>query len=791
MAPISDSAKQIRFLSAIFAVLVIIVTNAVCFSRSLSAYFLADDFVHVAYLADVFNGHPEKLLENFTGNWMHAWGTQFYRPFISLTLALDYAIGQGNSYVFHISNLVYQIACSLLLFFIARRLLVGFLPQQQFVGAIAGALFFAMSPLHTEVVSWIIGRVDSVCLAFNLAAFYLYLRYRESRAISTFIGSIVCFVISLISKEMAVILPPLIVLHELFFGPDPKLMDRVKSALSESKWYFATLLAYLGVRILALGTLQGGYGGSIGESLSNSLANRLASLNKLFFPFNLEAIPPSNRLHKFVLNLYKFSAALLLVRFLLLHRARQQVKLVFFAILWTILALLPTYQVFNITDTLMCSRFAYFATAGLSLMFGFLLAPLWELDHEERKIKKYMWGARTSFLLIGLWLAVFGIITMRNNIPWAHAGGQVRSFHEAVKNECKDSDKIIVLNVPQRLAGAHLIYNGAMLSVLLSKPLSDPELKDRVFNFEPATYGDSDLISISRLRRLSAKNEEKAKILFWDMENKRFIPLKLNSASPFDKTFDLAALNEALKAPSNDVYLTVESPALGIESSAVDFIVLKVKVEKNAIPEKTPIILAWCGGSFPKFSDSDRRIFMPLIIDGEEHEYWFPVSEHKTWLSCQTIDRVRLQIPSPELKNKNDKVHFTSIRFVSNERLMPALTVTPGSALGEGVDGINRPVAADSLSVTLDASKIPGCKKVAVELSKPNSWFEHYTGTMRVKNFSKEAAKTFAGDGQKLDVKLTKRDFPSPAFYELRGFALDENGKVIGFSSDPLLLQID
>ena len=213
MAPISDSAKQIRFLSAIFAVLVIIVTNAVCFSRSLSAYFLADDFVHVAYLADVFNGHPEKLLENFTGNWMHAWGTQFYRPFISLTLALDYAIGQGNSYVFHISNLVYQIACSLLLFFIARRLLVGFLPQQQFVGAIAGALFFAMSPLHTEVVSWIIGRVDSVCLAFNLAAFYLYLRYRESRAISTFIGSIVCFVISLISKEMAVILPPLIVLH--------------------------------------------------------------------------------------------------------------------------------------------------------------------------------------------------------------------------------------------------------------------------------------------------------------------------------------------------------------------------------------------------------------------------------------------------------------------------------------------------------------------------------------------------------------------------------------------------
>lgn len=791
MAPTSNSAKQIRILSAVLAVLVIIVTNAICFSRSLSAYFLADDFVHVAYLADVFNGHPEKLLENFTGNWMHAWGTQFYRPFISLTLALDYAIGQGNSYVFHITNLTYQIACSLLLFFIARRLLSGFLPQQQFVGAIAGALFFALSPLHTEVVSWIIGRVDSVCLAFNLAAFYLYLRYRESRAVSTFTGSIICFIISLISKEMAVILPPLIVLHELFFGSGQTFVDRIKSAFNESKWYFVTLLAYLGVRILALGTLQGGYGGSIGESLTNSLANRLASLNKLFFPFNLEAIPPSNRLHKFVLNLYKFSGVLLLVRFLVFHRARQQFRLIAFALLWTILALLPTYQVFNITDTLMCSRFAYFATAGLSLVFGFLLAPLWELDQQERKIRKYVWGARISFLLIGLWLAVFGVITMRNNVPWAHAGAQVRSFHEAIKKECQGSEKIIVLNVPQRLEGAHLIYNGAMLSVLLSKPLSDPELKDRVFNFEPATYGDADLISISRLRRLSSKNGDQTKILFWDMGNKRFVTIKLSGSGSFDKTFDLEALNQALKEPSNDVYLTIESPALGIESSAVDFVILKVKVEKNTLPDKTPIILAWCGGSFPKFSDSERRLFIPLITDGEEHEYWFPVSEHKSWLSCQTIDRVRLQIPSPELKNNNDKVHFTSIRFVSNEKLVPALTVTAGSPLGEGVDGINRPVAADSFSVTLDASKIPNCKKVVVELSKPNSWFEHYTGTMRDKEFSKEAAKTFSGDQPKLEVKLTKRDFPSPAFYELRGFALDEKGKVIGFSSDPLLLQID
>ena len=785
MAHTSNSAKQIHFLTAILAVLVIIVTNAVCYSRSMSAYFLADDFVHVAYLADVFSGHPEKLLDNFTGNWMHAWGTQFYRPFISLTLALDYAIGQGNSYVFHISNLLYQIASSILLFFIARRLLVGFLPQQQVCGALAGALFFSVSPLHTEVVSWIIGRVDSVCLAFNLAAFYLYLRYRDKRSRTAFAGSIACFVISLISKEMAVILPPLIALHEVFFGTAPKLADRIKNAFVESQWYFATLIAYLGVRFLALGTLQGGYGGSIGESLTNSLANRLASLNKLFFPFNMEAIPPAERIHKFVLNLYKFTAALLLVRFLTLHRAKAQLKLIAFAVLWTILALLPTYQVFNITDTLMCSRFAYFATAGLSLLFGFILSPLWEINVFERKAKKYVWGARVSFLLIGLWLAIYGTITMRNNIPWAHAGSQVRGFREAVAAECKDAQKIIVLNVPQRLAGAHLIYNGAMLSVLLSKPLSNPELKEKVLNFEPATYGDPDLISISRLRRLSA---EGTKVFFWDMPEKKFMPITVSGASPLDESFDLAHVNAGLQAPSSDPYLTIESPPLKSDATAVDFLVLKMKVEKNALPEKSPIILSWSGGNFPQFSDTDRRLFMPLISDGEEHEYWFAVSEHKSWISCQKIDRLRLQIPAAEIQKNKDKVTFSGVRFVTGEKLVPKFAVQAG--LGEGVDGINRPVA-DSFTMKLDASQIPGCKKVAVELSKPNSWFEHYTGTIRDKGLSAEAAKSFKSDGQSIEVKLSKSEFPMKAFYQLRGFALDEQGKVIGFASDPIVLQID
>src|SRR5688572_29497359 len=83
-------------------IVALIAINLLCLYRSLSGYFLADDFIHIAYLTNVCNGHLEALLANFTGNWMQTQGTQFYRPFISLTLALDYLIGGGQPLIFHL-----------------------------------------------------------------------------------------------------------------------------------------------------------------------------------------------------------------------------------------------------------------------------------------------------------------------------------------------------------------------------------------------------------------------------------------------------------------------------------------------------------------------------------------------------------------------------------------------------------------------------------------------------------------------------------------------------------------
>ena len=77
----SSNGIKIGLMAAIALIL-----NAICFARSLKGYFLADDFVHIAYLHQALNGHMSSILENFWGNWMQTQGTCFYRPLITCGL---------------------------------------------------------------------------------------------------------------------------------------------------------------------------------------------------------------------------------------------------------------------------------------------------------------------------------------------------------------------------------------------------------------------------------------------------------------------------------------------------------------------------------------------------------------------------------------------------------------------------------------------------------------------------------------------------------------------------------
>ena len=69
------------------------------------------------------------------------------------------------------------------------------------------AAVFAVHPLHVESVAWVIERKDVLSGLFYLAAALMWMRFLEKSRPRHYVGSLVLYVMALLSKSIAVTLP--------------------------------------------------------------------------------------------------------------------------------------------------------------------------------------------------------------------------------------------------------------------------------------------------------------------------------------------------------------------------------------------------------------------------------------------------------------------------------------------------------------------------------------------------------------------------------------------------------
>jgi hypothetical protein len=80
------------------------------------------------------------------------------------------------------------------------------------------ALLFAMHPVQWEAVSNISGRAILLNALFVFSSFYLFLEFYQRRRMILLLGSVLSFVLGLLTKESAAILPVVMILY-MFFSP--------------------------------------------------------------------------------------------------------------------------------------------------------------------------------------------------------------------------------------------------------------------------------------------------------------------------------------------------------------------------------------------------------------------------------------------------------------------------------------------------------------------------------------------------------------------------------------------
>jgi len=149
-----------------------------------------------------------------------------YRPIACLSLALNWYVGQDKVFGYHVVNWLIHLGTCWLLFltisalFRTPQLHTRYSAQQISFIAITATLFWALNPVQTQAITYIVQRMASLATFFSLLAIYCYLHGRLSQTRNRqifFTAGAFSYILAILSKENSIILPLTIPILEIFF----------------------------------------------------------------------------------------------------------------------------------------------------------------------------------------------------------------------------------------------------------------------------------------------------------------------------------------------------------------------------------------------------------------------------------------------------------------------------------------------------------------------------------------------------------------------------------------------
>ena len=177
----------------------------------------------------------------------------FYRPLATLSYSIDYFMWGLNPFGYHLTDLILHVSVSVLFFLLLRLLTSG-----NQVAAWLGAIIFTTHPILVESVPAVARRHDVMAALFLLASLFLFLKYRVAVRKSFLFLSIFFYIAALVSKEIAIILPALILGYSLILSSETKRFNvQVLRSLKATVPYVAATILVLFVRA----TIVHGMGG--------------------------------------------------------------------------------------------------------------------------------------------------------------------------------------------------------------------------------------------------------------------------------------------------------------------------------------------------------------------------------------------------------------------------------------------------------------------------------------------------------------------------------------------------
>ena len=396
-------------------------------------------------------------------------GGKTYRPFRTVTFALDFALWGLNPWGYHLTNLLLYAANCVLVYLLMLRLAKMMTPFKSapppakpqdplfrrmtpFKSAppmdppfrrmnplsetvtipFLTALFFVGHPIHTEAVAYIKNRSELITFLFYMAGFLLYFSFLRSgstlKRITVYTAGLTCFILGFITKEMAFSLPVMIGVAIVLFKPK----NTWKHSLGFTIPFYAAAAVYLVIKKTVLGSVAM-YDNSMPITLWQQIMTVIMTIGRylklLLFPTGLSVD------HHFLVpnSFMQTEVWLSCLGFVVLLGAvvvtTRRCKLISYGLTWTVVTLLPASNIIFIAGRPFAEQRLYIPSLGFCLALACAFSCLSGVFTRLFPGKK---GATFAiYIALGVCL-LYSYTTIKRNLDWKNP---VTLWASAVRTE--------------------------------------------------------------------------------------------------------------------------------------------------------------------------------------------------------------------------------------------------------------------------------------------------------------------------------------------------------------------
>ncbi|MCW5205968.1 hypothetical protein VU08_03425 [Desulfobulbus sp. F5] len=193
-----------------------------CYHNTFQAEWHFDDFPNIIFndplhLTDLSNDSLKQTFFAYPGE-----AGKLLRPVSNFSFALNWFFGQDRVFGYHLVNFTIHFFASIFLYHTCLLLLSSptfetrYQNSKFFIAALA-AVLWAVNPIQTQAVTYIVQRMASLAALFFIISIWFYLNARLRQKNIFYFGVLVAFLLAIGSKENTVVLPASLLLIELIF----------------------------------------------------------------------------------------------------------------------------------------------------------------------------------------------------------------------------------------------------------------------------------------------------------------------------------------------------------------------------------------------------------------------------------------------------------------------------------------------------------------------------------------------------------------------------------------------